>query len=88
MPSADDLKVSDMIAKGGRVEMASETDKVRARRLVELSLAELIPIGPKHLAIEITQRGRIAKVQADFGICNSEFFAIEPQRGQKRIVSG
>jgi hypothetical protein len=59
--------------------MASETAKGRARRLVELGFAMIIPVNVTTLTIEITERGRTAKVLADFGIWNPDFCAIEPQ---------
>jgi hypothetical protein len=80
MPNAGDHEVlSDMVANGGRVQMASETAKERARRLVDLGFAMIIPVNVTTLTIEITERGRIAKVLADFGIWNPDFCAIEPQ---------
>jgi hypothetical protein len=80
MPNAGDHEVlTDMVANGGRVQMASETAKGRARRLVELGFATIIPVNVTTLTIEITERGRIAKVLADFGIWNPDFCAIEPQ---------
>jgi hypothetical protein len=80
MPNAGDHEVlSDMVANGGRAQMASEIAKGRARRLVELGFATIIPVNVTALTIEITERGRIAKVLADFGIWNPDFCAIEPQ---------
>jgi hypothetical protein len=80
MPNAGDHEVlSDMVANGGRAQMASETAKGRARRLVELGFATIIPVNVTTLTIEITERGRTAKVLADFGIWNPDFCAIEPQ---------
>jgi hypothetical protein len=80
MPNAGDHEIlSDMVANGGRIQMASETAKGRARRLVELGFATIIPVNVTTLTIEITERGRAAKVLADFGIWNPDFCAIEPQ---------
>jgi hypothetical protein len=84
MPHAGDHEVlSEMVAHGGRVQMASETAKGRARRLVELGFATIIPVNVTTLTIEITERGRIAKVLADFGIWNPDFCAIEPQPSEQ-----
>jgi hypothetical protein len=80
MSSAGDHEVlSDMVAKDGRAQMTSEAAKDRARRLVALGYAMIVPMNVTALTIEITERGRTAKVLADFGIWNSDFCAIEPQ---------
>src|SRR6202035_4877469 len=80
MPNAGDHEVlSDMVANGGVGQMVSQTAKGRARRLVELGFAMIIPVNVTTLTIEITERGRTAKVLADFGIWNPDFCAIEPQ---------
>jgi hypothetical protein len=80
MPNAGDHELlSDMVASGGRAQMASEIAKERARRLVELGFATIIPVNVATLTVEITERGRTAKVLADFGIWNPDFCAIEPQ---------
>ena len=58
MPNAGDHEVlSDMVANGGPAQMASETAKGRARRLVELGFATIIPVNVTTLTIEITERG-------------------------------
>jgi hypothetical protein len=83
MPNATDHRVlCEMVAKGGRVQMASEVDKEIARRLVELGFAEFVPVSVKTATIEITVRGRTAKVLADFGIPNPDFCAIEPKSSE------
>jgi hypothetical protein len=79
MPNAGDHKVlSDMVAKHGRLLVGSGVDKEIARRLVELGFAEFVTVNAKTVIIEITARGRAAKVLADFGIWNPDFCAIEP----------
>jgi hypothetical protein len=76
----EDHKVlCDMVANNGQIQIASEAGKRRARRLVGRGYAKIVPISAASLAIEITERGRIAKVLADFGIWNPDFCAIEPQ---------
>ena len=83
MTNADDHKVlSHMVAKGGRVQMTSDVDKEVARRLVALGFAEFVPVNQRVATIEITARGRTAKVLGDFDIWNPDFCAIEPQRSQ------
>src|ERR1700728_897370 len=80
MPNAGDHEVlSDMVANGGRAQRAAGNAKGGARRLVELGFATIIPVNVPTLTIEITERGRTAKVLADFGIWNPDFCAIEPQ---------
>ena len=80
MSNAGDHEVlSDMVANGGRVQMTSEATKDRARRVVALGYATIVPVSMTALTVEITERGRIAKVLADFGIWNPDFCAIEPQ---------
>jgi hypothetical protein len=79
MPNAGDHKVlSDMVAKHGRLLVGSGVDKEIARRLVELGFAEFVTVNAKTVIIEITARGRAAKVLADFGIWNPDVCAIEP----------
>ncbi len=68
-----------MVANHGRMQMIAEADKDRARRLVALAYAAIIPASVTALTVEITERGRTAKVLADFGIWNPDFCAIEPQ---------
>jgi len=77
--AGDHEVLSDMVANGGRAQMISEADKDRARRLVALDYATIVPVNVTALTIEITGRGRTAKVLADFGIWNPDFCAIEPQ---------
>jgi hypothetical protein len=80
MPNAGDHKVlSDMVANGGRVQMTSDAEREIAWRLVELGFAEFVPLSMKIATIEITARGRTAKILADFGIWNPDFCAIERQ---------
>ena len=59
--------------------MASEADKQEARRLVEIGYAIFVPLSVSNVTVEITDRGRAAKVLADFGMRNPDFCAIEPQ---------
>jgi hypothetical protein len=61
------------------MQMIAEADKDRARRLVALDYAMIVPASVTALTVEITERGRTAKVLADFGIWNPDFCAIEPQ---------
>jgi hypothetical protein len=80
MSSAEDYEVlSDMLANDGRVQVTSDAAKERARRLVALDYVMIVPVSVTALTIEITARGRTAKVLADFGIWNPDFCAIEPQ---------
>jgi hypothetical protein len=80
MLNPEDHKVlCDVFANDGPIQIASEAGKRRARRLVERGYARIVPVSAASLAIEITERGRIAKVLADFGIWSPDFCAIEPQ---------
>jgi hypothetical protein len=77
--AADHEVLSVMVANSGRMQMIAEADKDRARRLVALDYAMIVPASVTALTVEITERGRTAKVLADFGIWNPDFCAIEPQ---------
>ena len=70
----------DLVADEGHIPMpADEAIRRQARNLVELGYVTIVPTGGTSLAIEITERGRTAKVLADFGIWSPDFCAIEPQ---------
>jgi hypothetical protein len=70
----------DLVADEGHIPIpADEAIRRQARNLVELGYVTIVPTGGTSLAIEITERGRTAKVLADFGIWSPDFCAIEPQ---------
>jgi hypothetical protein len=78
--NAEDHKtLCDMVANDGRIRVISTAGKKNAKQLIELGYARIVPIDVMSLAIEITERGRVAKVLADFGIWSPDFCAIEPQ---------
>jgi hypothetical protein len=80
--AADHDVLSLMVANNGRMQMVSEADKDRARRLVALDYAMIVPASLTALTVEITERGRTAKVLADYGIWNPDFCAIEPHSSE------
>src|ERR1700738_1566567 len=80
MLNAEDHKtLCDMVANDGRIRMISAAGKKSAKQLIELGYARIVPIDVMSLAIEITEKGRVAKVLPDFGIWSPDFCAIEPQ---------
>jgi hypothetical protein len=75
----------NLVDQEGRIQIADGDDKRsgHAKRLVELGYAETPQTGIRSIALEVTQKGRVAKVLADFDIWNSDFCAIEPQPVKK-----
>lgn len=70
-----------LVVHEGRIRIpADDAMKGPAKHLVELGYATTVPISVQSFLLEITQRGRVAKVLADFGVWNPDFCAIEPLR--------